>query len=174
MLQTFRLYYPYWQYTDLFIFRFVSLLCQRRTLRLCSQLAFSFVIFLSALVKIDTPGVHVSTARESEMCYSLGASVGDVTRLNVANVVRFSLYVQLIWKFFIVDIFLTIMRKVELVVKGRTLPFITNEGGLIRSYLQRWELNINDSVRKYYNRSVYLTGSWSNSNNIITKKHACF
>ena len=61
------------------------------------------------------------------------------------------------------------MGKVELVVKGRVLPYITNEGGLIRSYLQRWELNINDSVRKYYNRSVYLTGSWSNSNNIITK-----
>ena len=36
--------------------------------------------------------MHVSTARESEMCYSLGTSVGDVTRLNVANVVRFSLY----------------------------------------------------------------------------------
>ena len=30
------LYYPYWQYTDLFIFRFVSLLCLRRTLRLCT------------------------------------------------------------------------------------------------------------------------------------------
>ena len=29
-----RLYYPYWQYTDLFIFRFVSLLCLRSTLRL--------------------------------------------------------------------------------------------------------------------------------------------
>ena len=29
---------------------------------------------------------------ESEMCYSLSTSVGDVTRLNVANVVRFSLY----------------------------------------------------------------------------------
>ena len=29
-----RLYYPYWQYTDRFIFRFVSLLCLRRTLRL--------------------------------------------------------------------------------------------------------------------------------------------
>ena len=28
-----RLYYPYWQYTDLFIFRFVSLLCLRSTLR---------------------------------------------------------------------------------------------------------------------------------------------
>ena len=37
-------------------------------------------------IKIGTPGVHVSTARES-------ASVGDVTRLNVANVVRFSLYI---------------------------------------------------------------------------------
>ena len=47
----------------------------------------------------------MSTARESEMCYSLGTSVGDVTRLNVANVVRFSLYIQLIWKFLIVDIF---------------------------------------------------------------------
>ena len=29
-----RLYYSYWQYTDLFIFRFVSLLCLRSTLRL--------------------------------------------------------------------------------------------------------------------------------------------
>ena len=29
-----RLYYPYWQYTDLFIFRFVSSLCLRSTLRL--------------------------------------------------------------------------------------------------------------------------------------------
>ena len=28
-----RLYYPYWQYTDLFIFPFVSLLCLRSTLR---------------------------------------------------------------------------------------------------------------------------------------------
>ena len=30
-----RLYYPYCQYTNLFIFRFVSLLCLRSTLRLC-------------------------------------------------------------------------------------------------------------------------------------------
>ena len=29
-----RLYYPYWQYTDLFIFRFVSPLCLRSRLRL--------------------------------------------------------------------------------------------------------------------------------------------
>ena len=29
-----RPYYPYWQYTDLFIFLFVSLLCLRSTLRL--------------------------------------------------------------------------------------------------------------------------------------------
>ena len=58
------------------------------------------------------------------------------------------------------------MRKVELVVKGRTLPYITNggtSGRSITTYLQRWELNINDSVRKYYNRSDYLTGSLSNS-----------
>ena len=34
--------------------------------------------------KIGTPGVHVSTAGEWEICYSLGTSVGDVTRLNVA------------------------------------------------------------------------------------------
>ena len=46
----------------------------------------------------------MSTAGESEMCYLLGTSVGDVTRLNVANVVRFSLYIWLIWKFLIVDI----------------------------------------------------------------------
>ena len=66
---------------------------------------------------------------------------------------------------------LTIVREVELVVKGRALPYITNEGGggSIRTYLQRWDLSINDSVRKYYNRSDYLTGSRSNSNNIITR-----
>ena len=47
---------------------------------------------------------------------------------------------------------------------------IYNQGGSIRmTYLQRWELNMNDSVRKYYNRSDYLTGSRSNNNNIITK-----
>ena len=56
------------------------------------------------------------------------------------------------------------MRKAELVAKGRALPYITNEGGSIRTYLQRLELNINGSVRKYYNRSDYLTGSRSNSN----------
>ena len=39
------------------------------------------------------------------MCYSLGTNIGDVTRLNAANVVRFSLCIWLIWKFFIVDIF---------------------------------------------------------------------
>ena len=46
--------------------------------------------------------------------------------------------------------------------------YITNEGpsgGSITIYLQRWELNINDSVRKYYNRSHYLTGSRSYSKN---------
>ena len=36
-LLVFRLYYPYWQYTDLFIFRFVSLLCLRSTLRLINK-----------------------------------------------------------------------------------------------------------------------------------------
>ena len=49
--------------------------------------------------------------------------------------------------------------------------YITNEGpsgGSITIYLQRWELNINDSVRKYYNRSDYLTGS-SRSNSKNTK-----
>ena len=34
-----RLFYPYWQYTDLFIFRFVSLLC------LCSTLCIYVYIF---------------------------------------------------------------------------------------------------------------------------------
>ena len=33
------IYYPYWQYTDLFIFRFVSLLCLHSTLRLYKQCA---------------------------------------------------------------------------------------------------------------------------------------
>ena len=36
-----RLYYPYWQYTDLFIFRFVSLLYLRSTLRLCNNYLFN-------------------------------------------------------------------------------------------------------------------------------------
>ena len=62
------------------------------------------------------------------------------------------------------------MRKVALVVKRRALTYITNEGHpgdkKIRTYLQRWELNINDSVRKYkIELSDYLTGSRSNSNN---------
>ena len=37
MLETLdhSIYYPYWQYADLFIFRFVSLLCLRSALRLC-------------------------------------------------------------------------------------------------------------------------------------------
>ena len=54
-----------------------------------------FVMYLSDkhITKIGTRGVHVSTDRGSKMCYSLGTSVGDVTRLNVANVVRFSLYI---------------------------------------------------------------------------------
>ena len=42
--------------------------------------------------------VHVSTARESEMCYSLDTrqcSIGGVTRLDVAIVVRFSLYIYM-------------------------------------------------------------------------------
>ena len=64
-------------------------------------------VLLVVILKIGTPGVHVSTARESDMCYSFGTSVGDVTRLNVANVVRFSLYIWLIWKF---------------LIKGRALP----------------------------------------------------
>ena len=44
-------------------------------------------------LKIGTRGVHVSTAEESEIRYSLDTRVGDVTRLNVANVVGFSLYI---------------------------------------------------------------------------------
>ena len=39
-----RLYYPYWQYTDLFIFRFVSLLCLRSTLRLFLHTIYSLFI----------------------------------------------------------------------------------------------------------------------------------
>ena len=38
-----RLYYPYWQYTNLFIFRFVSLLCIRSTLRLFHKLISYFL-----------------------------------------------------------------------------------------------------------------------------------
>ena len=40
-----RPYYSYWQYTDLFIFRFVSLLCLRSTLRLFHFWIFHFWIF---------------------------------------------------------------------------------------------------------------------------------
>ena len=40
-----RLYYPYWQYTDLFIFQFVSLLCLRSTLRIFQFWIFHFWIF---------------------------------------------------------------------------------------------------------------------------------
>ena len=44
------LYYPYWQYTDLFIFRFVSLLCLRSTLRL---LPWTITCILRVLGEID-------------------------------------------------------------------------------------------------------------------------
>ena len=39
--------------------------------------------------KIGMQDVHVSTVGESEMCYSLGTNVGDVTRLNVATLCDF-------------------------------------------------------------------------------------
>ena len=43
-----RLYYPYWQYTNLFIFPFVSLLCLGSTLRLLHlKLGFHWGIFSS-------------------------------------------------------------------------------------------------------------------------------
>ena len=53
------------------------------------------------------------------MCYSLGTSVGDFRC--IYNIVVY-----------------IIVRKVELVVKGRALPYIVNEGssgGSIRTYL---------------------------------------
>ena len=45
MLETLDYHYPYWQYTDIFIFPFVSLLCLRSTLRLfrCLQLSCQIV-----------------------------------------------------------------------------------------------------------------------------------
>ena len=126
-----------------------------------------FPVHFHIFWKIGTPGVHVSTARESKMCYSLGTSVGDVTRCK-----RCAIFVVYIADLEIFDCRYFCWRlwgNVELAVKGRALPYITNEGGSIRTYLQKLELNINDSVRKYYNSSDYLTGSRSNSNNIITK-----
>ena len=39
-----RLYYPYWQYTDLFIFQFVFLLCLCSTLRLVRRLVALLVL----------------------------------------------------------------------------------------------------------------------------------
>ena len=44
------------------------------------------------ILQIGTPGVHVSTAGEPEMCCALGTSVGDLTILNVENIVRFSYF----------------------------------------------------------------------------------
>ena len=37
--------------------------------------------------------------RHARRAYSLGTSVGDVTRLNVANVVRFLLYIYIYSRF---------------------------------------------------------------------------
>ena len=55
-----RLYYPYWQYTDLFIFRFVYLLCLRSTLRLILfSLAYAFGVF----DKVDMQHCLIAHAR---------------------------------------------------------------------------------------------------------------
>ena len=99
----------------------------------------------------------LSTARETEMClYSLGSY--KCWRCNKTECSkRCAIFVV-----YIADLEIFYCRYFCWQLWG-------NEEGLIRTYLQRWELNINDSVRKYYNRSDYLTGSWSNSNNIITK-----
>ena len=75
--------------------------------------------------------MHVSTAGVSEMCYSLGTSVGDVTRLNVANVMRFSLFIELIWKFFIVDIFVDNCEESCVSCKRKSTT-IYNQRGAIR------------------------------------------
>ena len=48
-----RPYYPYWQYTDLFIFRFVSLLCLRSTLGLFKVIKIVFLDFRKAFDLID-------------------------------------------------------------------------------------------------------------------------
>ena len=50
-----RLCYPYWQYIDLFIFRFESLLCLRSTLRLF-HLSYSIVCVMYVLYYVP---VHV-------------------------------------------------------------------------------------------------------------------
>ena len=55
-----RLYYPYWQYTDHFIFWFVSLLCLRSTLcllhvYLCFQIINSNWCFINGLCKWYNP-----------------------------------------------------------------------------------------------------------------------
>ena len=61
-------YYPYWQYTDHFIFRFVSLLCLRSTLRLyilfvavcilhpLTELFFACMLWIAHWHIIYTPG----------------------------------------------------------------------------------------------------------------------
>ena len=70
----------------------------------------------------------MSIARESEMCYSLGTSVGDVTRLNVANMVRLSLYIYLIWKFFIVDIFVDNCEENRVSCKRKSIAKYNQQG----------------------------------------------
>ena len=88
---------------------------------------FKYLVLVPSLEKqMGTPGVHVSSARKPEMRYSLCTSVCDVPKLNVANVVRFSLYIFL--DIFYCRYFFDNCEKVELVVKRRALPYITNEG----------------------------------------------
>ena len=81
-------------------------------LNICTS---NYILFIK-----NRPARHACVYRWRVWNVLLATSVGDVTRLNIANVVRFSLYIWLIGKLFIVDIFVDICEeKVELLVKGR-------------------------------------------------------
>ena len=70
-----RLYYPYWQYTDLSIFRFVSPLCLRSTLRLTNVISaytwstmpilVTISLQVSITIQVQTIHKHFTVNRQS-------------------------------------------------------------------------------------------------------------
>ena len=87
-----RLYYPYWQYTDLFIFRFVSLLCLCSTLRLKCYSGGLGGVTLSVIVYFDwsedwsPPRAHQSLLKKwGTFLLFYGFSLGSRLVLEVAS-----------------------------------------------------------------------------------------
>ena len=73
-----RLYYPYWQYTNLFIFRFVSLLCLRSTLRW-------FKILLIATVNKTKPHCIKLCCQYNELAPRSLMFTNDVCSLHMSS-----------------------------------------------------------------------------------------